>query len=42
MSAPAFKDINNIIKSIPGDVCGGTQPEFLYKLSKRIKDSIKE
>ena len=33
MSSPAFKDINNIIESIPGEVCSGTQPEFLYKLS---------
>ncbi len=33
MSTPAFKDIDTIIKSIPGEVCSGTQPEFLYKLS---------
>jgi len=39
MSAPAFKDINNIIKSIPGDVCSGKQPEFLYKLSFSTKGS---
>jgi len=33
MQAPEFKEINALIETIPGDVCSGTQPEFLYKLS---------
>jgi hypothetical protein len=37
MAAPAFKEINHLISSIPGDVCSGRQPEFLYKLSFETK-----
>ena len=33
MAIPSFKEISEIIESIPGDVCQEPQPEFLYKLS---------
>ncbi|MGD2084742.1 MAG: class I SAM-dependent methyltransferase [Candidatus Aminicenantes bacterium] len=39
MSTPAFKEINNMIESIPGEVCSGKQPEFLYRLSYGTKGS---
>lgn len=37
MPAPTFKEINVIIESVPGEVCSGTQPEFLYELSYGTK-----
>lgn len=37
MPAPTFKEVNDIIESIPGEVCSGTQPEFLYILSYGTK-----
>lgn len=37
MPAPTFKEINDMIESVPGDVCSAPQPEFLYKLSYETK-----
>ena len=37
MPDASFRDIKEILESIPGDVCRGTQPEFLYNLSRGTK-----
>lgn len=34
MRAQTWKEVLEFIHSIPSDTCGGTQPQFLYELSK--------